>query len=47
MLLYIMTKQISNKFKKIYTQYVVAGTGVYGWLALYIVCELQKNKCKK
>lgn len=44
MLLYIMTKQNSNKFKKIYTQYVVVGTGVYGWLALYIVYELRKNK---
>lgn len=42
-----MTKQISNKFKKIYKQYVVAGTGIYGRLALYIVYELQMKKCKK
>lgn len=35
-----MTKQNSNKFKKIQAQYVVVGTGVYGLLALYIVYEL-------
>ena len=40
MLLYIMTKQILNKFKKIYTQYIVVGTGVCGLLVLYVVYEL-------